>query len=146
VTRSAPRTPRRPRSREVEVARDPLRTLYWVLPEIACRGLCHEACGPIAASPLEIARLEAASGRTLGVDENLTCSMLTPAKRCVAYEDRPMICRLFGLVKKLRCPHGCVPSRWLSDTDASDALRRAQIISDEAVVSLGAPRGGRGRG
>lgn len=29
--------------------------------------------------------------------------------RCSVYDDRPMICRLYGTVEVMRCPYGCVP-------------------------------------
>src|SRR2546429_6087610 len=29
--------------------------------------------------------------------------------RCTVYEVRPMICRLWGMVEGMQCPHGCVP-------------------------------------
>lgn len=55
--------------------------------------------------------------------ETLTCPLLTPQRRCAAYESRPMICRLWGMVKKMRCPFGCRPSRWLSDCEADELLK-----------------------
>jgi Fe-S-cluster containining protein len=42
------------------------------------------------------------------------CDKLTLTKRCSIYEDRPAICRVYGLLRKvMRCPHGCVPSEWM---------------------------------
>lgn len=105
--------------------------LYAKLPRIDCKGLCHEACGPIAMAPSEMERLRAVSDRALrpiddgdGVvyllpePDTLTCPLLSAEKRCTAYAARPMICRLFGLVRKMRCPFGCKPARWLSDDEA----------------------------
>jgi hypothetical protein len=38
--------------------------------------------------------------------------------KCKVYSIRPTICRLWGLVRKMACPWGCVPERWLSDDEA----------------------------
>lgn len=104
--------------------------IYARAPAVACKGLCTEACGPISASELEVRRLEHVTTRPLRVDGRLTCSMLT-AGRCVGYAARPLICRLYGAVKRLRCEFGCVPGRWLSDADAYALLA--------AVEDLGGP-------
>jgi hypothetical protein len=37
-------------------------------------------------------------------------------------------CRIWGTTKKLACPHGCIPERWLSDEEAGDLLREAAEI------------------
>ena len=38
------------------------------------------------------------------------CPALDQKKlRCRVYEDRPTLCRLWGLLKSLECPWGCVP-------------------------------------
>jgi Fe-S-cluster containining protein len=103
-----------------------LEKLYASLPSIECQGLCHEACGPVSGSALEIRRLEAASGRKAGFDDDLNCNMLTPTKRCAGYEARPMVCRMFGLVKQMQCPHGCVPERWLSREEGFRLMAKAE--------------------
>lgn len=94
-----------------------LDALYARLPTIACRGLCSEACGPIPATTLEADRLHAADPqrRRLRVLRDATCVYLTPSQRCGVYAVRPLICRVFGLVKRMSCMHGCLPDRWLSD-------------------------------
>lgn len=99
-----------------------LEGIYARLPKIECRGLCHEACGPVIGSREETARIEATTGRRLGVTPSLTCTMLGADKKCAGYSARPLICRLFGVVKAMRCPHGCQPERWLSDREAHALL------------------------
>lgn len=37
--------------------------------------------------------------------------------RCNGYQVRPMICRLWGLTERMKCPHGCQPSRVLDDRE-----------------------------
>lgn len=35
--------------------------------------------------------------------------------QCQIYDARPMICRLWGVFRAMRCPHGCVPDDQLMD-------------------------------
>ena len=61
----------------------------------------------------------------------LTCPMLHRASGdCRVYPVRPMLCRLWGLVKKMACPWGCVPERWLTDEEAVVYLAEAGGVSD----------------
>jgi Fe-S-cluster containining protein len=92
---------------------------YAQLPRIECQGLCSDACGPIPAGGAEQRRMEKVTGRELGVERHVQmidgklmgcheCSMLEDG-RCVAYDVRPMICRLWGVTEDMKCPYGCVP-------------------------------------
>jgi len=108
--------------------------LYKQLPKINCKGLCSESCGPIAASEFEVKRLEIAANHPLSVDDELTCSMLKD-KRCSVYEHRPMVCRLFGLVKKMICEHGCVPERRLTDPEVDRFMSKAAQLGGNIRVS-----------
>jgi Fe-S-cluster containining protein len=88
--------------------------VYAQVPEVPCKGLCQRACGPIACSGLEAQALQDA-GHTLPaiVDHPtqgpMTCSHLSPEGRCRIYAQRPLVCRLFGAVPEMKCPHGCRP-------------------------------------
>lgn len=110
-----------------------LAALYEQVPKMLdCKGKCADSCGPIECSVRERDKIERASGRKLEVigaspemahrSDCLNCSMLTPMGLCSVYEDRPMICRLFGTTEQMRCEHGCVPERWLSDDECLDLL------------------------
>lgn len=117
----------------IEAAIGALEALYAALPTIACKGLCHESCGPILMSEAESARLQAA-GHLPGANiATLTCAQLGPmeadgGRRCQAYALRPMICRLWGLVRSMACHHGCVPSRWLTDEECTLFLRMSLVL------------------
>lgn len=105
-----------------------LQELYDQVPRMAdCKGLCADSCGPIEASLRETQRIERAAGRRLEACP-VDCSMLTPMGRCSHYELRPMICRIFGTTRRLRCEHGCRPERWLDEDEAWRLLLQSFVI------------------
>ncbi len=117
----------------------PFQDLYDQIPDVACKGHCGRdrhttCCGPIGCSVIEAEALEDyASIRTDwkssgdgsvrmnldGLAENgYVCPHLGLDGRCQSYAARPLICRLFGAIKKLRCPWGCRPAKFLSEQHA----------------------------
>lgn len=72
--------------------------------------------------------MEEAAGVRLACNAKLKCTVLKEGK-CSAYEQRPVLCRLFGLVKKMKCPFGCVPLRWVSDAEAGEIMRAVLEVS-----------------
>ena len=78
------------------------------IPTFECIPGCSDCCGPISFSKWEWAQIsdkrEASS---------LTCPYVTK-EGCVIYSQRPIMCRLFGTVPKMLCPHGCRPKKMLS--------------------------------
>lgn len=93
------------------------------LPAFSCKPGCADCCGPVQLSRLEYHRCVKASGRTSEEVKkkmqsnlkrgNYRCPLLdTKTNRCSVYAVRPVVCRLFGIVKDeplLRCPHGYSP-------------------------------------
>jgi Fe-S-cluster containining protein len=107
-----------------------LEAIYASLPTIECKKLCgFTNCGGVPFEKIERRNL-ADSGFERRRDPyvrigELTCTYLSKEGTCEIYAARPLICRLFGLVdvKILRCPHGCVPSRWLTDLEAKQIMK-----------------------
>ncbi len=98
--------------------REALDRLSARLPTIVCQGKCQRYCGHVPMSRLERDRIVERVGepRTF---HGFNCNLLDKSTgRCTVYEIRPLICRIWGCVKKLACPHGCKPSRWMSDKEA----------------------------
>jgi uncharacterized protein len=79
------------------------------IPAFACIPGCHDCCGPVTATPEEMARLpvksEAEHAQALAA---WSCPHLAE-HGCTAYSERPLICRLFGTAPDLPCPHGRRP-------------------------------------
>lgn len=104
--------------------------LYEALPKINCQRKCQQSCGPVLGTRFEVERIKRKSGVPLDFNpKTLTCNKLGPTTgECLIYHLRPMICRLFGLVKKMQCPHGCEPEYWLTDAQAKSFLQTAEEI------------------
>lgn len=104
-------------------AADDLVAAYAQVPEVNCRGLCWEACGPVPLARAELVQIRIATGRRVRADPHPSsanvsilrpgpgglCSLLD-AGRCSVYRVRPMTCRLYGAAVGLACPHGCRPT------------------------------------
>ena len=120
---------------------DSLERIYRAVPRVDCKGLCHESCGPIDMSREEWRRLSLrgvvippphVALTVLQRDGEYRCPALDENNRCSVYSDRPLICRQFGAVESMPCPHGCtVTPGLLMDAGARDLIRRVQKL-DEA--------------
>ncbi|MCY1398068.1 hypothetical protein D9M71_130940 [compost metagenome] len=88
------------------------------IPGFACKSGCHDCCGPVTASSEEMARLPVKSAAEHEAAlAHWNCVHLGP-DGCQAYDQRPLICRLFGTTPSLPCPEG----------------RGPEVPTDEAVV------------
>jgi Fe-S-cluster containining protein len=109
-----------------------LDALYAELPRIDCVGLCRDTCGPIDMSRAERQRI-ARAGVDIPAGSLITydCPALTMLGQCSVYKIRPLICRIWGLTKRLHCNYGCRPSRWLTEPEAYTLIARAYDISGQ---------------
>lgn len=116
---------------------DAMDALYATLPGLACKRLCQECCGPVFMEKLEWERIGERLGRyprpTPEQAAKLECPMLADGG-CTVYDLRPAVCRLWGLVESMRCPHGCVPERVLTDAEGHEFLGRVAEINDTLGV------------
>jgi hypothetical protein len=99
--------------------------VYAQVPAIQCQGLCSESCGPLIIDQPERARIIARTGRDIP-NLQLTCPALTILGRCSVYADRPLLCRLWGVVESMPCPSGCRPQRYLTDAEGRALLAQAR--------------------
>lgn len=118
-----------------------IKRLYAKLPKIKCQKKCTQACGPILMSTAEKKIIVKRVGKDpfadikMPMDEEsyvknftcLSCPLLKDGE-CTVYDIRPAVCRLFGLVKKMECPHGCKPDRWVTDKEAHKLLKELNRI------------------
>lgn len=127
------------RSRQQAGREAQLDQLYAQLPRLECRGKCQGSCGPIDMSNIERRRIA-----QRGVDIPRlcgTCPALTMLGACAVYEIRPMICRLWGVVEAMACPHGCMPEGgWLDDATSLEFLTSSlQLGGRPATVPAVSP-------
>lgn len=79
------------------------------IPNFVCAPGCHDCCGPVTTSAEEMSWLPIKTREEHDAAfDNLNCPHLGKAG-CQVYEDRPLICRLFGTTPSLACPNGCKP-------------------------------------
>ncbi len=88
-----------------------LKLIYDQVPKIKCKGLCSDACAYILMSKFE---------QKIINDKYGTCDLLqNPCPklvngRCSIYEDRPYVCRAYGVAPGLECPFGCTAEATMS--------------------------------
>ncbi|MDO6441689.1 YkgJ family cysteine cluster protein [Marinobacter sp. 2_MG-2023] len=86
------------------------------IPSFECVPGCHDCCGPVTTSPEEMSRLPVKSdAEHEAALEDFNCVHLGP-EGCRVYEERPLICRLFGTTQNMPCPNGRRPER-MTDAD-----------------------------
>jgi Fe-S-cluster containining protein len=124
-----------------------LDALYAELPSLECRGLCWHSCGPIDMSIAERERIaergvhiegytRAAAERYRATGTVAPCPALGPFRTCGVHDIRPMICRLWGSTETMRCPHGCRPSRELTEAEQLAFLERSRVIGGSEDSAL----------
>ena len=85
------------------------------IPSFECTPGCHDCCGPVTTSSEEMAMLPIKSDQEHEAAlAELNCPHLGD-KGCQVYNDRPLICRLFGTTPRLACPNGCKPKQMIDE-------------------------------
>jgi hypothetical protein len=83
------------------------------IPSFECIPGCHDCCGPVTASSDEMARLPVKTDKEHDAAlANLSCPHLGESG-CEVYDERPLICRLYGTTPKLLCPQGRHPGEMI---------------------------------
>lgn len=118
-----------------------LREVWDAMPSIECKGLCWQSCSTVPVFPVELELLEEraghklntiplsyADGRVVGLGRFAEPCPFLVLQRCTAREVRPTVCRAFGVVDGLRCPHGCQPTRLLTDEQQFQLFLRVELL------------------
>jgi uncharacterized protein len=91
-----------------------IRFLRERIPSFKCKEGCHDCCGPVTASTDEMARFPVKSDEEHEVAlAEYNCPYLGD-KGCQVYDERPLICRLFGTTPHLPCPNDKGPEVMIS--------------------------------
>lgn len=132
-------------------AEEQLQAIYAELPTVECKRLCQAYCGPLVMPRVECVQIEKTGAiftlapissveldehwdwmpkdklvATIPREGSLDCTMLYQNGKCRVYAKRPLICRIWGMHDSplMRCPHGCIPDRWLSLKEISGLMKR----------------------
>lgn len=110
-----------------------IRFLREQIPTFECVPGCHDCCGPVTTSSEEMARLprKSAAEQLAALDE-LNCVHLGP-HGCTVYDERPLICRLFGTTPRMPCPHGRAPAESI-DPQAEQLVHRFIATTRQVLV------------
>jgi uncharacterized protein len=140
--------------------RKELKRLYSKIPTFKCVEGCSDCCGPVPASrqerkkapalmqpvtALEIIDVLAAGGATqeeLAIapelrqwaEQGALCIrcpyVLEHGGGCAIYDDRPFLCRLFGTIPSMPCPHGAGPEKMLSHAEERGLMHAYHKLID----------------
>lgn len=103
------------------------------IPSFECIPGCHDCCGPVTASSEEMARLPVKSDQVRDAAlADLSCPHLG-ASGCQVYDERPLICRLFGTTPSLLCPHGRHPEQMIDPLIESEIHQFHQVTRQVLV-------------
>jgi hypothetical protein len=83
-----------------------LEEIYASIPDVGCTGACFECCSFIGLFDREQARFKEKGIRLPQIHE-APCYHLDWKGQCSIYDDRPLVCRLYGVIPDLKCPFGC---------------------------------------
>jgi hypothetical protein len=103
--------------KDIQLLRE-LDELYASIPKTHCRRWCAQCCGPVVFSRLEWERVPESLRRNA---TSLTCPYSGEFGKCEIYELRPLLCRLYGVVERMSCPHAS-PERTLTKGEENAIL------------------------
>lgn len=114
-----------------------LHKIYRKIPTGNCKGLCQGSCSLIGMEKGEYERLTQVSGKEPFFTEEGSCGYLVDG-RCSVYNDRPTICRLYGVTEKLPCNYGCNSPTVLSENSSQKILGEVQALvgGDRMYVNI----------
>ena len=112
-----------------------IQRLYEMIPKSDCKDGCVDCCYDlIQVAPEEDERMG-------GYRWKEKCVHLSD-KHCTVYENRALICRLFGTSETMRCD-GCIPERYLTDSETKKIIseytkiRKSQIgLSNQKLETM----------
>jgi Fe-S-cluster containining protein len=102
---------------------------------MTCIPGCTDCCGPAPVADEEAERIrqrypllahDLASGITAVRPGTLTCVYAADGRGCRIHDERPVVCRMFGVVDhpRMTCPHGRGPRQKMPQREARRLLGR----------------------
>ena len=112
--------------KNIKMSSDNLQELYSQIPEFDCVPGCTDCCGPWGCSKQEWETIIARDKRE---GKGLDCPYICE-KGCSIHDIRPLVCRMFGVVEAMQCPHGQGPETLLTvekELEIKDAYQEFMI-------------------
>ncbi|WP_199438461.1 YkgJ family cysteine cluster protein [Vibrio owensii] len=108
-----------------------LKRLYEQIPQVeGCDPSCGGCCGPSPLSVSEAVRLGIEGGLLITplkstLTHGVSCEYYEPMQGCSRYDERPLLCRLFGASEDpgLVCPKGARASSPLTVSQTNQIMR-----------------------
>lgn len=94
------------------------------IPSFRCKEGCFDCCGPVPFAKWEWEKVKDKREAT-----SLTCPYASEIG-CEIYEQRPIVCRIYGTVNKLRCPYGCGPDKLLSEKKENEIMNKYHRVME----------------
>ncbi len=96
-----------------------------------CPRTCSDCCGPVPFTGTEFKALPRQHRRTLSMlqasPQNRGRCAFSTHDGCMIYENRPLVCRLFGASEQpmMQCPHGAKADNPLTSQETARMVRDA---------------------
>ena len=100
-----------------------IQKLYLLLPKSRCKDGCYECCTNI----VQFAKEE--EERAGEYKYNGVCAFLDANRKCGVYENRPLVCRIYGSSEIMKCGD-CEPERYLSEDETRRIIKEYVKIKD----------------
>jgi uncharacterized protein len=113
----------------IKEAYEELEAIYQQVPSFTCKSQCTDCCGPIFYTELEASRF----AKSYVIPTSTKCPF-SKVGGCSIYENRPIICRLFGATenRELTCSFGCGPTFRLDNEYAKSLITQVCQLSIKA--------------
>jgi len=131
--------------------------IYAEVPALTCKKKCWRSCGVVPAFMVEAERMARYLDRPIesfalatsdvtvmlwdrAIDDGLAAPIpedrcpLLRFNECSVYPVRPLICRLYGIVPRMKCQWGCEPERPFGDDQAHELLARVAALTVPPIV------------
>jgi len=102
-----------------------IQKLYSRIPKSSCVDGCFDCCTSI----IQFAREEAERAGEYKYYDGL-CGFLDENKNCTIYDNRPLVCRIYGVSEIMKC-EDCEADRLLSEEETRVIIKEYAKIKDE---------------
>lgn len=108
-----------------------VKDIYKMIPKFECKKGCSACCGIVPIIPQEAKNLNLKKAFVLPFS-GLTCKY-SCKEGCKVYEDRPLLCRLYGVVHKMPCTCGGKPERMLSLEEEDKIMSAYKLLGNGMI-------------